>query len=516
MSKIGFKNFRRFIDFESIEHSNITYLVGKNNSGKSTLVKAVLLINSFLKSGRLDYLSFGNDVLNDANIVTYGRAFSQSANESEPLEFKYSLEEYDIVLKVSSDKPNSTVANLIYLDIVDNIRLYKYTFSNDVLTMGKLAEKRGVSQKSTENPITKQIQDLEKVLKGSNLKKSGQEYLKLIDQIQELKQRRTYSDALGEFKEESDNEYEELVEFSGETDFTRTFSLEQPYDDRMSISDALAGFVATAEKVYLYKSSSVQNGNDEDDFTIYRAFYTGLFDINSSIVRFRYLVNQSSQYYLGADNSKQSAFFSIRDKSNALAQAIHDFNLLGVQKGDVADVFLKKWMREFDLGEDYYIKEIEAGEGYIVLIERNGNHIHLADKGMGSVQLMLLLFRIAAIVRLNKGKMKRPLIIAEEPESNLHPALQSKLSELFLEVYEQYRIGFLIETHSEYMIRKSQLLVKEKEFEVAPNKNPFSVIYFDKESMKQWNLEYRADGKFSNDFGEGFYDESRKLVFELL
>ncbi len=44
MNKIGFKNFRRFIEFKPIEFNNITFLVGRNNSGKSTLVKAFLLI----------------------------------------------------------------------------------------------------------------------------------------------------------------------------------------------------------------------------------------------------------------------------------------------------------------------------------------------------------------------------------------------------------------------------------------------------------------------------------------
>ena len=45
MMKIGFKNFRRFKDFPMIELGGCTFLVGPNNSGKSTLLKAMMLVN---------------------------------------------------------------------------------------------------------------------------------------------------------------------------------------------------------------------------------------------------------------------------------------------------------------------------------------------------------------------------------------------------------------------------------------------------------------------------------------
>ena len=62
MNKIGFKNFRRFVDFKPIEYKDITFLVGRNNSGKSTMVKALLLISDYLKSGNLKEFHFGNSV----------------------------------------------------------------------------------------------------------------------------------------------------------------------------------------------------------------------------------------------------------------------------------------------------------------------------------------------------------------------------------------------------------------------------------------------------------------------
>lgn len=50
MKKIGFKNFRRFVDFDPLELGSLTLLSGGNNSGKSTIVKAAMLAMNFLKS----------------------------------------------------------------------------------------------------------------------------------------------------------------------------------------------------------------------------------------------------------------------------------------------------------------------------------------------------------------------------------------------------------------------------------------------------------------------------------
>ena len=83
MNKIGFKNFRRFLNFTPIAFKGITFLVGRNNAGKSTVVKAILLIDNYFKTRSIEHLSFGNTILDDANIVTYGRALNNTAKIEE-------------------------------------------------------------------------------------------------------------------------------------------------------------------------------------------------------------------------------------------------------------------------------------------------------------------------------------------------------------------------------------------------------------------------------------------------
>ena len=71
---IGFKNLGGLKNFPLLEFGNITYMVGRNNSGKSTMVKALLLVMDYLQNQLDDTFSFDNKVLEDANIVTFGRA----------------------------------------------------------------------------------------------------------------------------------------------------------------------------------------------------------------------------------------------------------------------------------------------------------------------------------------------------------------------------------------------------------------------------------------------------------
>lgn len=549
MYSIGFKNFRRFEDFAPLAYSNITFLVGKNNSGKSTLVKAVLLMNSFLKGGRVDYFSFGNDVLNDANIVTYGRAFSQNGDTSEPLAFDFNIGDYRVIVRVSSDSMTSTVARVLYLSIEDLSRGYSFELVNEELTLSKVTISTEEQEGGHTSELRAQIKNLEHTLATTELKQSSKDYLALVDQLQNLIKRLNYLDAVAEEDLDYDDDYIDENEqvLSEEVESDLPFRITDSYDSSDSLLDILNAFLDKQEQIYLYKSKQAQSQIDYvEDFEAYRAFYTELFQIRQSVADYRRTIDGINQYYLGASNAKQSAFFSIRDSNNALAQAIHDYNLLGIQTGDVADRFLKHWMEVFELGTDYLIEEVGAGEGYLVLVERNGTRVHLADKGMGSSQLMLLLFRIAAIIRRHRSltslgldlnqvanyqpptqddfgfgadhsTTRGPLVIIEEPESNLHPALQSRLCDLFLEVHNSFGIDFIIETHSEYIIRRSQVVVATEDYATTVGANPFSVVYFEREGTEHARqLHYLLDGTFDSDFGSGFFDEASISALQLM
>jgi predicted ATPase len=504
MNKIGFSNFRRFLKFEPIEFKGITFLVGRNNSGKSTVEKALLLINDYFKSGNISTFSFGNNVLEDANIVTYGRAKNRRATY-DFIAFTYIFDKYHIEITISGDEDNTTVDvhHLLIIDTSINLNFHFEPLSHAIsISKTNLLDWKLEGEIDTNiKKLDIEIKNLKEKINSSDLKKSSREY---ISQIEELNSIQKKKDSLVKDKE-SDK-------------FESVFSYTTSYSEGLTMKEIISSTIVSAMLEHDKQFREIQNGKKPSkNFADYRAIWETREVIEKSFEEFfNYVTEFSSVIYLGANPAKQSALFPIRERNNALAQSIHDFYQLKISPGEPAYEFVLKWMKEFEVGESFLI-DIHAGEAYEVKIFSNDTNIHLADKGMGSVQAMLLILRLASIIHKTIDTDDILTIIIEEPELNLHPALQSKLADLFLEVYEKCYHDFIIETHSEYLVRRSQVLVAEKEFEVKPNINPFVVYYFPKDLEYQpYQLEYQKDGTFNKNFGEGFFDEASASTLELL
>lgn len=230
------------------------------------------------------------------------------------------------------------------------------------------------------------------------------------------------------------------------------------------------------------------------------------------------IINNTSLEYIYAHGVNQKVLFNYNDKNDYMAQTLHDLMTEKISK--VEREFVCKWLNEFDLGTDFDVHSI-GGEAYIIQIkDRSGKMVYLADMGMGANQLVILILRLAILIhrhRMGGNKVYRPTVVIEEPEQNMHPGYQSKLATLFHDIHEAYGFNFIIETHSEYLVRRSQVIVAHKKYqddELKAN-NPFMVYYFPTEGLP-YEMNYRKDGNFSNEFGKGFYDEANNLLFEII
>lgn len=194
--------------------------------------------------------------------------------------------------------------------------------------------------------------------------------------------------------------------------------------------------------------------------------------------------------------------------------------------------FLNKWLQTFCIAHHIKI-ENENSLGITLRLYANAEDTvgcRLADVGFGITQLMSILLSIVTNIKycvpnLNDedyyGPEPQPpytIIAIEEPENHLHPAYQSLLADMFYEAWEKYGIMFIVETHSEYLIRKTQVLTSKKQYtnqESLYKNSPFKVYYIPKND-KPYEMIYRKDGNFENDFGTGFYDEAANLAFQTM
>ena len=204
----------------------------------------------------------------------------------------------------------------------------------------------------------------------------------------------------------------------------------------------------------------------------------------------------------------------------------------------VPNTFMDKWTKAFGIGERISINIDDEGLGITLRLhksEADEKGMLLADNGYGITQIFAILLNIEVAIMSRKSlnyyednsiewnasiqkKYSEPTIAIEEPEIHLHPRYQSLLAELFYDAYKTYGIHFIIETHSEYLIRKSQVIVaglKYSSNQEAEETCPFRTYYMPNNS-KPYSLGYRKDGKFAEEFGSGFYDEATNLAFDIL
>jgi predicted ATPase len=220
----------------------------------------------------------------------------------------------------------------------------------------------------------------------------------------------------------------------------------------------------------------------------------------------------------------------IQDFSN-LKKLFKDLNYIKASRGnqnrvllfnyrkDIYNQFLldrsKKYLQEiqtiFELPGEIIIESVES-TAVIIYIKTEDRKINLADLGFGFSQLVPIILRILE-------SPENATLIIEEPEANLHPKLQSKLADFFVISKKYYpSISFIIETHSEYFIRKLQYLTAKKEI----GTDQTIIYYFNDDKYvtekepKVKSIEITETGGLTDTFGQGFFDEITKLQFDLL
>lgn len=542
MKSISFKNFRRFSDFPEFKFGDITILVGGNNAGKSTLQKALLLVldnicslrkktsdSPLIDDGfREPQFRFDANEFHDLNLGTFERSLFAGAKEPQ-MEFSLCVDSFDVTLTIEPDKAGveQPIAKVSLIKVNDTKRHIKYTFDFNTRRMRAEFEKIEGNGDPRFDDIQKRISELREQLANEDdafeAALANQELEKL------LKVRNAFVHTPEKVNESSTIEAD-LNGYLGIKGEKRMTSGALPgYIENIEAYNATIGAKTIAiigldneDREPEIGEEEVWNGSEED-----RANEQVLGDKSSLILESASALQSELRnpkvFYIQAHGVVQTMFYTTQNKNDFMAEAIHEFAKFAIKSGSAPDTFLRKWMKEFGIGTNYKIESF-GGEGYIIKVETENGWINLADMGMGSNQLMCLLLSLTTIMiecghtSWTGGKSYvQKFIIIEEPEQNLHPRLQSKLADLFAEVSKDNSYKFLVETHSEYLIRRTQVLVAEMNLseEELAKQNPFKVYYFP-HNGSPYDMKYLPSGRFDNKFGEGFFDESAKWHLEIL
>lgn len=196
-----------------------------------------------------------------------------------------------------------------------------------------------------------------------------------------------------------------------------------------------------------------------------------------------------------------------------------------------SEYFVNYWLNEFNLKNKVNFNSIDD---IISLFNFNSNTENggKVDLGYGISQLIPLICLFSLFNEKYKVSSLEPAIsdqyiqtwgtsncfLIEEPEANLHPSFQSKLADLFIDAAWKSGHQFVIETHSEYMVRKFQYWVAKGKIKPSD----VNIYYFDNKNEDPLikdlvirKISINKDGSLSEPFGEGFFDEADKIALEL-
>ena len=575
MNTIGFSNFRRFATFPEMDLGDITLLVGGNNSGKSTLVKALLLcvdnlklMSSYTKTNIFEFgapkFRFDANEWHDVKIKTFSRAIHNKpvlvidlGSDEEKTElpsemrFVFSIGSFRFVFDVYGERDGDEVTGEVsYISIEDRGNMVKYDLSFKSHNMcysvlGSTSERETLikrlyrdykSAKEELEKLSDEGSDIAAISsqseKVASLEKRIEEFVNPDDN--ELPEDFDYEQALRQqFRKFHAHEYT--------TTSWENLPLEFYYSQLKGnlLVDLIGNFIQFAKNPGAAAPKDIEDPNEYgvamQEYMRIQAAREDLKQeedkIRKSQEDLKALLDSFRIEYITAHAANQNTIYNTADRNDYIAQTVHGFVRAKIGRGQKEYVFVTDWMRKFGVGHDFDVISID-GEAYRVKIkDKDDSTVNLADKGMGSIQLMILLLRLATILREyepqnivaleESDQLRYPTIIIEEPEQNLHPKVQSQLADLFLYLNKEYHCKFVVETHSEYLIRKTQVLVSKENFEdnfSMKENNPFMVYYFNGEDEKKpyYPMEYRTDGNFSNEFGTGFFDAATKLLYDIL
>lgn len=170
---------------------------------------------------------------------------------------------------------------------------------------------------------------------------------------------------------------------------------------------------------------------------------------------------------------------------------------------------LNKAMRTYGI-----IYELEANSSPMgakelrVKVNKNSIWANINDVGYGSSLQIPIIFQ--AIVSEEYGG---EIIIIEQPEVHVHPYLQAMFIETLFSLGKKNK--YIIETHSPDIIRKLQVLIKNKKFDLK--EDDVRIYYFRKPENISEITQHKINeyGKLTPPFPSGFYDSSVNLVKEL-
>lgn len=551
------ENFRGFKTRQNFIFSPLTLLVGPNSSGKSSLIKFLSAFNTSIKQNLNwnNFLAFSIEGKFDIN--DYLDLKESMSNAEEPIkiefsetnekcfnDFSYCVEYFqNQKLNGVSLKKFSIICNGGMLLEYNKIEAEEITIDFNVLMSQLIAFGECNDYNNFEGGfVTKftveENEKIESLVRWSNKNSEA-----------------TYSNVLKSIWNELISENNGKIIFKvKDVDYTIHEMLLVNSDFSSYIS-----YILNHLKLIFSNKLRHQGIFDEIELSLTGKFFKEIFSVELNKSMKKTFENISNISKLPVIRTKRNKLFVLNENlkspfeialnkyiENSLGRVDEENNLI------YGTDYIDEWLKKFEIGESLLVKRIDKSNTIftIEILQNNGSSINISDLGYGSGQVLSLILTpfihlsystVNSSFELNEDgtfrsrDLRNPVTKAdeiqweeasnlinlylEEPETNLHPNWQSLIAEL-LASHLKLGIRYIIETHSEYFVRKLQKMVAEKTIE----HDLISIHYFNSDKNvdeaqgepKVKNISINERGGLTDNFGPGFFDEAHNLKYELL
>ncbi len=507
LTGLGIENFRIFKDYTEFKFAPLTLLTGANNSGKSSLIKALLLLADNSEKNNVIDLDFSGQFSEIHNLATFdlslnNEAFIEKNRIKFDLFYEIDSATYKLILEYEKHETNNRLLNYRVQKLDKATDKYFYIYGIKYQSYEQYSSFLGIAyfmQQKFIDLLTPSDYFNTDTSTSINLNLISKEIIKIVTNIN--------VNLSNDFLYLLNKYTVEWLSYPPQN----IVKLELGYIFNQLHYEKISAFakLATIGNFPYIKKDFLDNEAYQPFFEALSTFsirdilkkeYADyLLEIpNDAFLFVKNLRNQITFEYESAVRANSKRLYKNTSEGTAFNSLLYQFNKMNLSDNGKEKLFIKKWLDRLGIADN--IKFIwEEQLGTRIKVYRNNKELDLTDLGFAVTQLLPMLIHIVIC--------RTKCLIIEEPENSLHPNFQSQLADMLIDAHKTFGINFIVETHSEYLIRKLQYLTAKKEItgkEVA-------IYYFQVDGQIQ-SIDIQEDGRLSQEFGKGFFDEAIDLM----
>jgi predicted ATPase len=513
MKGIGLQSFRSFVDKTYVELKPITVFVGKNSSGKSSLLRTFPLLRQSVEENTTGpILWFGR-------LVDFGDFTDVLSRSSENNEITFSfslLLAPESIQRYSYYRYNSLSKSQIAIDT--ELTVYSKDKKTKTKTIKIITEDTTIIINLDDNANVKlQIKSKDRIIDREGLiaRNLGQ----FIPNIQ-LKRKDESSPAIPAFYYQSRNDRPlELSFIESATKSIKPYFHVKTVISQVSDTFKKIGFVPKddAQTIikFLFREQKTFSKNFEHHSTeIMDDLYPSLIGwninnlidtVNSSLSEFYKNVK-----YIAPLRATSERFYRFQDlQVNEIDHTGSNLAMLLNSLRQVEKTRFEEWTKS---NFDFVIKVEQTGAHFAILINtgEGKENYNISDMGFGYSQVLPIVTAIWLETERRVLNSKKPItFIIEQPELHLHPSYQYNLAKIFAKVITQAKennidLKIIFETHSQTMI---EALGECIENNMGLTEDDVSILVFEKNECQQTEVRnsYFDDEGFLQNWPIGFF-----------